>query len=233
MRGSGVLRALRPRLLSTAAKPSVAVLGTGPVAAAAKTAVAEWASVTDSPSAPYVLVLDGDAGAVKADAVVAVAGCAAAAKLAAAKPGATVVAVTSAPAMAAAAELASAAGVAPSEVSNVISWGTGFADVSHAVVGGKWALSIVDSALPAVTPTPEAEAAAAASTIKALAMGSEGKWVSMGVPAVGDYGTGEGIFYSVPVVCEPGSYKRVGGVSLTPEVAEAMEKSRLDLLAAK
>lgn len=224
-----MLRVSRARLLSTA-KPAVAVLGSGPVAAAAKTAVAEWASVTDSASGTkFVLAIDADAGAAGNDAVVAVSGIAAAAKLAAAKPGATVVAVTSGPAVAAAADLAAAAGVAPSEVSKVISWGAGFADVSHATVGGKWALSITDTALPAVTPSPEAEAEAAASTIKALALGTDGEWISMGVPAVGDYGTGTGIFYSVPVVCEPGVYKRVGGVSLTPEVAEAMEKSRLEL----
>jgi hypothetical protein len=41
----------------------------------------------------------------------------------------------------------------------------------------------------------------------------------MGVPAVGDFGTGSGIFYSVPVICEEGGeVMRVGGVSLTPEV---------------
>jgi len=64
-------------------------------------------------------------------------------------------------------------------------------------------------------------------------MGSEGKWVSMGVPATGSYGTGAGLFYSVPVVCTPGKYKRVGSVSLTPEVAEVREESRLALVAEK
>ena len=108
--------------------------------------------------------------------------------------------------------------------------------------------------------------------MKDWAMGSDGKWVSMGVPAVGDYGVcrkprerwemaqrvhahplvlrharlcgapvhqsartsaadassrrpaaavtgmGEGFFFSVPVVCSPGAYKRVGGVTMTPEV---------------
>ena len=49
--------ALGARMIS---KPSVAVLGSGPTAAAAKAAVGEWATVTDSAnSAPYVLVVDG------------------------------------------------------------------------------------------------------------------------------------------------------------------------------
>ena len=67
--------------------------------------------------------------------------------------------------------------------------------------------------------------------MKDWALGSEDKWVSMGVPAVGDYGMGTGFFYSVPVTCTPGSYKRVGGVTLTPAVATAMEADRVALLA--
>lgn len=222
--------ALGARMMS---KPSVAVLGSGPTAAAAKAAVGEWATVTDSAnSAPYVLVVDGAPGSVKADAVVAVPTCADAAKLAAAVPTAKVVAVTAAPAVAAAAELASKAGVATSEVANVISWGSGFADISHATVGGKWALTITDSPLPSPAVTPEAEVEAAVSTIKALALGTDGAWVSMGVPAVGDFGTGTGVYYSVPVVCTPGDYKRVGGITLSPPVAAAMEASRASLASA-
>ena len=67
--------------------------------------------------------------------------------------------------------------------------------------------------------------------MKDWAVGSGDKWVSMGVPAVGDYGMGEGFFFSVPVTCSPGEYKRVGGVTLTPEVAAAMEASRTALMA--
>ena len=62
--------------------------------------------------------------------------------------------------------------------------------------------------------------------------GSDGAWVSMGVPAVGDYGMGTGFFYSVPVVCTPGDYKRIGGVTMTAEVAAAAEASRAELVAA-
>ena len=51
----------------------------------------------------------------------------------------------------------------------------------------------------------------------------------MGVPAVGDYGMGEGFFYSVPCVCVPGEYKRVGGVTMTAEVAAACEAERAKL----
>jgi len=121
-----------------------------------------------------------------------------------------------------------------SSISNVIAWGDGVVDVSHATVDGKWALSLTDNALPATTPaSPEAAADAIISHMKDLVNGTGGAWTSMGVPAVGDFGTGTGIFYSVPVVCEGGTYKRVGGISLAPEVAEAMEKARVALLAEK
>ena len=42
---------------------------------------------------------------------------------------------------------------------------------------------------------------------------------------------GTGFFYSVPCVCSPGSYARVGGVAITPDVATAMEASRVALMA--
>ena len=105
----------------------------------------------------------------------------------------------------------------------------GIADVSHAKVAGKWALKEGGAALPAVDPTASVEADAIVAHMKAWATGSGGKWVSMGVPAVGDYGLGEGLFFSVPVTCEAGSYKRIGGVSMSPEVASTLEASRTAL----
>ena len=125
---------------------------------------------------------------------------------------------------------AAAAKVPAHEVSNVIAWGRGVADVSHATVGGKWALKVTEEPLPKVEPaTTVMIADAVVAHMKALVTGSDGKWMSMGVPATGDYGMGEGFFYSVPVVCEPGEFKRVGGVTLTPAVAAMMESERVAL----
>lgn len=54
-----------------------------------------------------------------------------------------------------------------SSISNVIAWGDGVVDVSHATVDGKWALSLTDNALPATTPaSPEAAADAIISHMK-------------------------------------------------------------------
>ena len=179
--------------------------------------------------AKYVLALEGDASGADAGALVAVMSCAEATKVAKATK-ATVTAVTLHVELAAAKALADAAKVPAHEVSNVIAWGRGVADVSHATVGGKWALKVTEEPLPKVGPAPAALTAdAVVAHMKALVSGSDGKWVSMGVPATGDYGMGEGFFYSVPVVCEPGEYKRVGGVSLTPAVAAMMENERVAL----
>jgi len=143
---------------------------------------------------------------------------------------ASVTAITRGTQMAAEAELAKAAGVDPAAVKGVITWGSGVADISHATVSGKWALKDGADPLPSVAPSDTMAADAIVAHMKDWAMGSDGKWVSMGVPAVGDYGMGEGFFFSVPCVCSPGEYKRVGGVTLTPAVAEVMEKERAALL---
>jgi malate dehydrogenase len=141
----------------------------------------------------------------------------------------SVTAITRPAQAAAESAIASATGADPASVKQVIAWGTGVADTSHAMVGGKW----FKGEVPASEPSTAVAADAIVAHMKDWALGSDGKWVSMGVPAVGDYGMGSGFFYSVPVVCTPGEFKRVGGVTLTPAVAEVMEKDRLALLAEK
>ena len=158
--------------------------------------------------AAFALVLEGDmkaaGGAVGPGTVVGVMGNTNAMAFAkAADKSAVVTAVTSAPALAASIDLAKAAGVSPADVENVISWGSGIADISHATVDGKWALKVSSEALPAAAASEAVAADAAVTHMAALAQGTDGKWVSMGVPAVGDYGMGEGFFFSVPVTCTP------------------------------
>lgn len=185
--------------------------------------------------AKYAILLDGDFAALGkgADkgALVGVLGNTNA--LAASKSCAgSVTAITRGAQMQAELELAKAAGVGPTDVSGVISWGTGIADISHATVGGKWALKDGASGVMDVSPSVGVAADGVVFHMRDWAFGSGDKWVSMGVPAVGDYGMGEGFFYSVPVICgPPGHFRRVGGVSLSPEVAAAMESSRTALVA--
>ena len=42
-------------------------------------------------------------------------------------------------------------------------------------------------------------------TAAAISQGNKGEWTSMGVPADGSYGLGQGVYYSVPVTCEGGA----------------------------
>jgi len=128
--------------------------------------------------------------------------------------------------------IADEAGVHSSAVENVIAWGSGAVDFSHATVGGKWVASTLPGfEAPAATEeTPEQLGGAVVAHMKGWACGSDGKWISMGVPATDDYGMGEGFFFSVPCICSPGEYHRVGGVSIAPAVADVMETSRVALL---
>merc|ERR1711924_40508 len=117
---------------------------------------------------------------------------------------------------------------------NVIAWGSGAVDFSHATVDDKWvATALPGFEPPATEETAEQLGGAAVSHMHAWACGSDGKWVSMGVPATDDFGMGTGFFYSVPCVCSPGEYHRVGGISISPAAAEMMENSRLALLEEK
>ncbi|OBU85357.1 malate dehydrogenase [Chromobacterium subtsugae] len=59
-------------------------------------------------------------------------------------------------------------------------------------------------------------------------LGSNGKWVTMGVPSDGSYGIPEGVMYGVPVVCENGEYKRVEGLEI-----DAFSRERMDLTLAE
>jgi malate dehydrogenase len=55
-------------------------------------------------------------------------------------------------------------------------------------------------------------------------MGTNGKWVTMGIPSDGSYGIPEGIMYGVPVTCEGGEYHRVTGLEI-----DAFSRERMDL----
>lgn len=178
--------------------------------ALAEAPLVKSATAVGSISAPvdYAILLDSAADQVAAagkaigksapSAVVSVIGNTNALVAAAGAPNATVTAVTRHVQMDAEAQLSAKLGGKPK---NVIAWGSGIADVSHATVDGKWALDEVDQAIPATAADVTAEAVVA--HVKDLACGSDGAWACMGVPAVGDFGTGTGIFYSVPTVTFP------------------------------
>jgi len=55
-------------------------------------------------------------------------------------------------------------------------------------------------------------------------LGSNGRWVTMGVPSDGSYGIPEGIMYGVPVICENGEYHRVKDLEI-----DAFSRERMDI----
>jgi malate dehydrogenase len=56
------------------------------------------------------------------------------------------------------------------------------------------------------------------------ALGTNGKWVTMGIPSDGSYGIPEDVIYGVPVVCSNGEYARVSGLDI-----DEFSRVRMDL----
>eukprot|EP00741_Cyanophora_paradoxa_P010182 tig00020510_g9857.t1 len=149
--------------------------------------------------------------------------------------------------------LARKAGCSVDEVYNVICWGnhspTLYPDVFHATVNGKPAVeAIPDSKWLADTYLDDVQHRAAkvlelrgmssaTSAANAIvqhvhdwALGSDGKWVSMGLYSDGSYDVPPGVFYSVPVVTDlEGNCERVSGLQLNETEKAALAKTRDEL----
>lgn len=61
-------------------------------------------------------------------------------------------------------------------------------------------------------------------------LGTNGEWVTMGVPSDGSYGIPEGVIYGVPVTCENGEYKRVTDLEIDEFSKEKMQATLQELL---
>ena len=62
------------------------------------------------------------------------------------------------------------------------------------------------------------------------ALGTNGKWVTMGIPSDGSYGIPEGIMYGVPVTTANGEYTRVEGLEIDEFSRERMDFTLNELL---
>ena len=133
-------------------------------------------------------------------------------------------------------QLAEKTSAAVTDIDKVIIWGnhsaTQYPDISPATVAGKPAKSLVDQAwiekdfIPVVQQRGAAiikargasSAASAASSavdhMRDWALGTNGKWVSMGIPSDGSYGIKPGVVYGYPVTCKDGKYEIVQGLSV-------------------
>jgi malate dehydrogenase len=144
-------------------------------------------------------------------------------------------------------QLAEKTGTHVSQIRRMTIWGnhsaTQYPDVSHALVDGKPAPSLVDrkwleeSFIPVVQQRGAAiikargasSAASAASAaidhVRTWVLGTaDGDWVSMAVPSDGSYSIKEGIVYSYPVTCKGGDYQIVQGLSV-----DEFSRKRMDL----
>ncbi|WP_028535439.1 malate dehydrogenase [Paludibacterium yongneupense] len=59
-------------------------------------------------------------------------------------------------------------------------------------------------------------------------LGSNGQWVTMGIPSDGSYGIPAGVMYGFPVVCENGEYRIVQGLEI-----DAFSRERMNLTLAE
>ncbi|OOG52080.1 malate dehydrogenase [Polaromonas sp. C04] len=62
------------------------------------------------------------------------------------------------------------------------------------------------------------------------ALGTNGKWVTMGVPSDGSYGIPKDVMFGVPVTCENGEYKRVEGLPIDAFSQQCIDKTLKELL---
>ncbi|MFU8821272.1 MAG: malate dehydrogenase [Gammaproteobacteria bacterium] len=150
-------------------------------------------------------------------------------------------------------QLAAKTGASVPSIRQMTIWGnhsaTQYPDISHCLVGGKPAPSLVDDAwvredfIPTVQQRGAAiikargasSAASAASAaidhVRDWALGSaDGDWVSMAVPSDGSYGVAEGIVYSFPVRCANGRYEIVQGLDISEFSRERMQATEAELL---
>ena len=61
-------------------------------------------------------------------------------------------------------------------------------------------------------------------------LGSNGKWVTMGIPSKGEYGIPAEVIYGFPVVCENGEYKMIEGLEIDEFSRERMTHTLNELL---
>ncbi|MES2587101.1 MAG: malate dehydrogenase [Pseudomonadota bacterium] len=71
---------------------------------------------------------------------------------------------------------------------------------------------------------------AAIDHIRDWVLGTNGKWVTMGIPSKGEYGIPAEVIYGYPVVCENGEYRMVEGLEIDEFSRERMNHTLNELL---
>lgn len=149
-------------------------------------------------------------------------------------------------------QLAQKSGTQVKDIEKLIVWGnhspTMYPDIRFATVNGEGlAQKINDDAWNKETFIPTvgkrgaaiiearglSSAASAANAaidhVRDWVLGSNGKWVTMGVPSDGSYGIPEGVVYGFPVTTENGEYTIVQGLEINDFSRERMDKTLAEL----
>jgi len=149
-------------------------------------------------------------------------------------------------------QLAEKTGTHVTAIRKMTIWGnhsaTQYPDISHTVVNGKAAKSLVDQKWLEETFIPvvqqrgaaiiKARGASSAASAASAAIDHihdwfhgtpSGDWVSMGVPSDGSYGIKEGVIYSYPVTIKDGAYQIVQGLSVDEFSRKRMDATEKEL----
>lgn len=149
-------------------------------------------------------------------------------------------------------QLATKTGKAVADIEKMIVWGnhspTMYPDIRFATIGGQSAPALVNddawyrgnyipevgkrgAAIIAARGVSSAASAANAAIdhIRDWVLGTNGKWVTMGVPSDGSYDIPQDIIYGVPVTCANGEYSRVTGLAIDDFSRQMMDKTLAEL----
>jgi malate dehydrogenase len=144
-------------------------------------------------------------------------------------------------------QIAARTGKAVASIEKLCVWGnhspTMYADYRFATIDGASVKTMIndeawnrDTFLPTVGKRGAAiiearglsSAASAANAaidhMRDWALGTHGKWTTMGIPSDGSYGIPEGIMYGFPVICANGDYQMIRDLEI-----DAFSRERMDL----
>jgi malate dehydrogenase len=150
-------------------------------------------------------------------------------------------------------QLAAKTGRRVDAIEKMVVWGnhspTMYPDFRFATIGGRNAKAMVnddawyrDTYIPTVGKRGAAviqarglsSAASAANAaidhMRDWALGSDGKWVTMGIASDGSYGIPADVMYGFPVTCTPGKYEMVRGLEIDAFSREKMDFTLKELL---
>jgi malate dehydrogenase len=148
-------------------------------------------------------------------------------------------------------QLASKTGTHSNDIEKMVIWGnhssTQYPDITNTLVNGKAAKSLVDQNwietdfIPTVqqrgaaiikargASSAASAASAAVDHMRDWALGTNGKWVSMGIPSDGSYGIKPGVVYGYPVTVKDGKYEIVQGLEVDAFSRSKMDATELEL----